>query len=168
MKKIGIISDTHGYLDKKVFDYFKDVDEIWHAGDIGTQQVTDQLKAFKPLKAVYGNIDGHELRAEFPLEQKLEIEGCKIYIVHIAGTIGKYNREVVASINNFKPNILVCGHSHICKVMRDQKYNLLYMNPGAAGISGFHKMKTLLRFAIENGIPKNLEVIELGLRGSIK
>lgn len=167
MKKIGIISDTHGFLDRKVFDYFKDVDEIWHAGDIGTTAVTDELKKFKPLRAVYGNIDGTELRAEFPLEQKIEIEGCRIYMVHISGAVGKYNKEVVASIQNFKPNILICGHSHICKVMRDEKYNLLYMNPGSAGISGFHKIKTLLRFAIEKGIPKNLEVIELGLRGSV-
>ena len=166
MKKIGILSDTHGYLDAKVFDYFKDMDEVWHAGDIGTQHITDQLKAFKPLRAVYGNIDGQELRVEFPLEQKFEIEGCKIYIVHIADSVGKYNKQVVASIREFKPDILVCGHSHICKVTRDTKYNLLYMNPGSAGIQGFHKMRTLLRFTIENGTPKNLEVIELGLRAS--
>ena len=164
MKKIGIISDTHGCLDTKVFEYFKNVDEIWHAGDIGTTAVTDQLKDFKPLKAVYGNIDGTELRAEFPLEQKFEIEHCKIYIVHIAGGVGKYNKQVLDSIKSFQPDILVCGHSHICKVMRDEKYNLLYMNSGAAGVHGFHNMRTLLRFSIENGTPKNLEVIELGPR----
>ncbi len=166
MTRIGLISDTHSYLDPRVSNYFKDVDEIWHAGDIGSRAVTDELKKFKPLRAVYGNIDGQELRSEFPLEQTFEIEGCRIYIVHIAGAVGKYNREVVSSIEKFKPDILVCGHSHICKVVRDEKFNLLYMNPGSAGAQGFHKVKTLLRFSIDKGIPKNLEVIELGLRGA--
>jgi putative phosphoesterase len=167
MTRIGIISDTHNYLDEKVFDYFKDVDMIWHAGDIGTQEVTDQLKAFKPLYAVHGNIDGHELRAEFPENQLIDVEGCKIFITHIAGAVGKYNSRVVKIIQEQKPAILVCGHSHIVKVIKDINYNLLHINSGAAGIHGFHKMRTIIRFEIENGKPQKMELIELGLRGKI-
>ncbi|MBP6324230.1 MAG: metallophosphoesterase family protein [Chitinophagales bacterium] len=167
MTRIGIISDTHNYLDEKVFDYFKDVDMIWHAGDIGTQEVTDKLKAFKPLYAVHGNIDGHELRAEFPENQFIDVEGCKIFITHIAGAVGKYNSRVVKIIQEQKPAILVCGHSHIVKVIKDINYNLLHINSGAAGIHGFHKMRTIIRFEIENGKPQKMELIELGLRGKI-
>ena len=167
MTRIGIISDTHNYLDEKVFDYFKDVDMIWHAGDIGTQEVTDKLKAFKPLYAVHGNIDGHELRAEFPENQIIDVEGCKIFITHIAGAVGKYNSRVIKIIQEQKPAILVCGHSHIVKVIKDINYNLLHINSGAAGIHGFHKMRTIIRFEIENGKPQKMELIELGLRGKI-
>ena len=167
MTRIGIISDTHNYLDENVFDYFKDVDMIWHAGDIGTQEVTDKLKAFKPLYAVHGNIDGHELRAEFPENQFIDVEGCKIFITHIAGAVGKYNSRVVKIIQEQKPAILVCGHSHIVKVIKDINYNLLHINSGAAGIHGFHKMRTIIRFEIENGKPQKMELIELGLRGKI-
>ncbi len=167
MTRIGIISDTHNYLDEKVFDYFKDVDMIWHAGDIGTQEVTDKLKAFKPLYAVHGNIDGHELRAEFPENQFIDVEGCRIFITHIAGAVGKYNSRVVKIIQEQKPAILVCGHSHIVKVIKDINYNLLHINSGAAGIHGFHKMRTIIRFEIENGKPQKMELIELGLRGKI-
>ncbi len=168
MTRIGIISDTHGYLDEKVFDYFKEVDMIWHAGDIGISAVTDGLKAFKPLYAVYGNIDGHELRAEFPEDQCLEIEGCKILMTHIAGAVGKYNARVRQLILQEKPNILVCGHSHIVKVMKDPIFNCLYINSGAAGVHGFHKMRTILRFEIDKGKPQKMELIELGLRGAIQ
>ena len=167
MTRIGIISDTHNYLDEKVFDYFKDVDMIWHAGDIGTQEVTDKLKAFKPLYAVHGNIDGHELRAEFPENQLIDVEGCKIFITHIAGAVGKYNSRVVKIIQEQKPAILVCGHSHIVKVIKDINYNLLHINSGAAGIHGFHKMRSIIRFEIDNGKPQKMELIELGLRGKI-
>ena len=140
---------------------------IWHAGDIGTQEVTDKLKAFKPLYAVHGNIDGHELRAEFPENQLIDVEGCKIFITHIAGAVGKYNSRVVKIIQEQKPAILVCGHSHIVKVIKDINYNLLHINSGAAGIHGFHKMRTIIRFEIENGKPQKMELIELGLRGKI-
>jgi uncharacterized protein len=167
MTRIGIISDTHGYLDEQVFDYFKNTDLILHAGDIGSQEVTDKLKAFKPLYAVYGNIDEAKLRAEFPENQIMEIEGCKIFMTHIAGAAGKYNPRVNAVIQHEKPDILVCGHSHIVKVMKDPKYNFLHINSGAAGIHGFHKMRTIIRFEIENGKPKKMELIELGLRGKI-
>lgn len=167
MTRIGIISDTHNYLDEQVFDYFKDVDIILHAGDIGTQAITDQLKTFKPLYAVYGNIDGAELRSEFPENQFLNIEGCKVFMTHIAGAVGKYNASVRTLIEKEKPNILVCGHSHIVKVMKDANYNLLHINSGAAGIHGFHKVRTIIRFEIDNGKPQNMELIELGLRGKI-
>jgi putative phosphoesterase len=167
MTRIGIISDTHGYLDKNVFDYFKDVDMILHAGDIGTQDVTDKLKAFKPLYAVYGNIDGQELRAEFSENQLVEIEGCKVFITHIAGAIGKYNARVNNIIQQQKPDVLVCGHSHIVKVIKDPKYGFLHINSGAAGVHGFHKMRTIIRFEIERGKPQKLELIELGVRGKI-
>ncbi|MDB5228181.1 MAG: phosphodiesterase, family [Bacteroidota bacterium] len=167
MTRIGIISDTHGYLDEQVFEYFKDVDMIWHGGDIGTPEVTDRLKKFKPLIAVHGNIDGHELRAEFPQDQLFKIEDCKILITHIAGAVGKYNTHVNALITREKPDILVCGHSHIVKVMKDPKYGFLHINPGAAGVYGFHKVRTIIRFSIENNKPQKMELIELSLRGKI-
>ncbi|MBK9330284.1 MAG: metallophosphoesterase family protein [Sphingobacteriales bacterium] len=167
MTRIGILSDTHGFLDEQVFEHFKDVDMIWHAGDIGTQEVTDKLKAFKPLYAVYGNIDGHELRAEFPETRLIKVEGSKVMITHIAGAVGKYNAYVNALLRHEKPDILVCGHSHIVKVMKDPKHGFLYVNPGAAGIHGFHKTKTIIRFEIENGKPQKMELIELGLRGKL-
>lgn len=167
MTRIGILSDTHNYLDEQIFEYFKEVDIILHAGDIGTQVITDKLKEFKPLYAVYGNIDDAMLRAEFPENQLLVIEGCKIFITHIAGTVGVYNQRVKEIIKQEQPNILVCGHSHIVKVMKDAKYNLLHINSGAAGIHGFHKVRTIIRFEIDNGKPQNMELIELGLRGKI-
>jgi predicted phosphodiesterase len=126
-----------------------------------------KLKAFKPLYAVHGNIDGHELRAEFPENQLIDVEGCKIFITHIAGAVGKYNSRVVKIIQEQKPAILVCGHSHIVKVIKDINYNLLHINSGAAGIHGFHKMRTIIRFEIDNGKPQKMELIELGLRGKI-
>ena len=165
MTRIGILSDTHGYLDENIFYYFKDVDLIFHAGDIGTQEVTDKLKAFKPLYAVYGNIDGQELRAEFPENQLVEIEGCKVFITHIAGAVGKYNARVNNIIQQQRPDVLVCGHSHIVKVIKDPKYDFLHINSGAAGVHGFHKMRTIIRFEIENGKPQRMELIELGIRG---
>lgn len=167
MTRIGLLSDTHNFLDEKIFSYFKDVDMIWHAGDIGSKEVTDKLKSFKPLVAVYGNIDGHELRAEFPEDQLFQVEGCKILMTHIAGAVGKYNTHVNALIRYEKPDILVCGHSHIVKIIKDPKFGFLYVNPGAAGIHGLHKVKTMLRFELENGKPQKMELIELGLRGKI-
>jgi len=167
MTRIGILSDTHSYLDQRILEYFKDVDMIWHAGDIGAIAVTDALKEIKPLYAVYGNIDDHVLRAEFPEDQVFEVEGCKILITHIAGAVGKYNARVNRLIQQQQPDILVCGHSHIVKVMKDPKYGFLHINPGAAGIQGFHRMRTVLRFEIENGKPQKMELIELGIRGKV-
>lgn len=166
MTKIGILSDTHGYLDQQIYDYFKEVDMIWHAGDIGSTCVTDALKSFKPLYAVYGNIDDQNSRKEFTENQILTVENCKILITHIAGAVGKYNTRVKNLIQEHRPDILVCGHSHIVKIMKDINFNLLHINPGAAGIHGFHKMRTMLRFEINDGKPQNMQLIELGWRGN--
>ena len=168
MKRIGLISDTHSYLDPKVFECFKDRDEIWHAGDIGTSQVTDQLAAFKPLRAVYGNIDGTELRATYPEDLLFELEGFTILMTHIGGYPGHYSPRARKLIAQHRPDIFVCGHSHILRVMRDEKHhNMLAMNPGAAGIHGFHKIKTLLRFDLDEGKILNVAAIELGKRGAL-
>ncbi len=165
--KIGLISDTHGYLDEKVFHYFKEVDEIWHAGDIGTENVLKLLQDFKPAIAIYGNIDGGKLRVACQEAEIFEREGVRVLITHIADKPPKYNRRVLSLIKKYKPTLLVCGHSHILKVMSDKVNNLLFMNPGAAGKHGFHKIKTLLRFDLLEGKIKNLEVIELGPRANI-
>ncbi|MEQ9403427.1 MAG: metallophosphoesterase family protein [Cyclobacteriaceae bacterium] len=162
--KIGLISDTHGYLDEKVFHYFSEVDEVWHAGDIGTEELLSKLQDFKPVVAVYGNIDGGTLRIECKAGEIFEREGVRVLITHIAGKPPRYNKEVLAYVKQYQPKLLVCGHSHILKVMPDKSNNLLFMNPGAAGRHGFHKMRTLLRFDLESGEIKNLEVVELGPR----
>ena len=168
MLKIGLLSDTHGYLDKRIFDLFKNVDEVWHAGDLGTIELCDELKNFKPFYAVYGNIDGREIRMEFHLNLVMEREGLKILMTHIGGYPGHYEPKARRKIEEERPDIFICGHSHILKVMRDEKYNkMLVMNPGAAGGQGFHKIKTALRFTLNNGKIENLEAIELGKRGEI-
>ncbi len=168
MLRIGLLSDTHGYLDPKVLEVFKDVNEIWHAGDIGTLELCEELKNFKPFYAVYGNIDSKEIRMEYPLNLTLEREGLKILITHIGGYPGNYDPRARKQIEEIKPDIFICGHSHILKVMRDVKHNnLLMMNPGAAGVQGFHKIKTVLRFCLNNGKVESLEAVELGLRGAI-
>lgn len=168
MVKIGLISDTHGYLDPKVFDIFKDVDEIWHAGDIGSLDVSEALKQFKPFYAVYGNIDDKNIRIEFPLNLELQREGLKILITHIGGYPGVYEPKARRKIEEVMPDIFICGHSHILRVGKDPKYNnMLAMNPGAAGVQGFHKIKTVLRFTLNKGKVENLEAIELGKRGEI-
>ena len=164
MIKVGLISDTHGFLDKKIFELFKDVDEIWHAGDLGTIELCDELKNFKPFYAVYGNIDGKEIRSDYPLNLELEREGFKILMTHIGGYPTRYNSEALTEIKRIRPQLFICGHSHILKVQFDKTYNLLHMNPGAAGIHGFHSVKTLLRFTIGDDKIKDLEVIELGAR----
>ncbi|MEM0938932.1 MAG: metallophosphoesterase family protein [Bacteroidota bacterium] len=162
--KIGLISDTHSYLDPKVFTYFEKVDEIWHAGDIGTMTVLEELRKFKPTVAVWGNIDGGKLRVECKQVETFIREEVKVLVIHIAGKPSKYNPKVLAYIKEYQPRLLVCGHSHILKVMQDKTNNLLFMNPGAAGRHGFHKMKTVLRFDLAKGEIKNLEVVELGPR----
>lgn len=166
MPRIGLISDTHGYLDPKVFDYFKDCDEIWHAGDFG-DGVSEQLASFKPLRGVYGNIDGQKIRSQHPEELFFECDGISILMIHIGGSPGNYYPQARKSIELHKPLVFICGHSHILKVMQDKNHNLLYMNPGAAGKHGFHKMRTLLRFEINNGKIENMQAIELGLRSAI-
>ena len=166
MTKIGLLSDTHGYLDPKVHKYFKDVDEIWHAGDIGQRTVIDQLADFKPLRVVFGNIDDHEMRAEFKETEIFTIDGVKVVLTHIGGYPNRYAPGISNLLEIEQPDLFICGHSHILKVMFDKKLNLLHMNPGAAGFHGFHKVKTLLRFELNNGKIENLEAIELGLRTS--
>lgn len=165
MSKIGLISDTHGYLDKKVFDYFDQCDEIWHAGDFGTLSVSEELSRFKPLRGVYGNVDGREIRMDHPEHNKFEIEGVRVWMTHIGGYPGNYNYQLRKSIQEEKPDLFICGHSHILKVMKDPKIsNLLHLNPGAAGKHGFHKIRTLLRFEIVESKVSNLQAIELGKR----
>ena len=162
MVKIGLLSDTHGDLDPKIFHYFKEVDEIWHAGDIGTVEVIDQLRAFKPLRAVYGNIDGHEVRMEVPLHNRFRIEGVDVLMTHIAGKPGKYAKPAHEELQKEAPRLFVCGHSHILKVQFDKTLQMLHMNPGACGKYGFHQVRTMLRFEIDGDKIQNLEVIELG------
>lgn len=166
--KIGLLSDTHSHLDSNVFDYFKKVDEIWHAGDIGDRKVIDDLQRFKKIRAVYGNIDEADLRSEWPEDLWFTLEGLSIWMTHIGGAPPNYNPRIKKILKDKIPNIFICGHSHILRVIRDKNYNnMLYLNPGAAGQHGFHIMKTLLRFDIEAGSVKNMEVIELGKRGAI-
>lgn len=165
MTKIGLLSDTHGYIDPNVYKYFADVDEIWHAGDIGNLSTLQELQDFKPVRAVYGNIDGTEIRKECPEIQEFTIDGVQVFIIHIGGYPNRYSKGVSQLLQQSKPNLFISGHSHILKVMHDKKLNLLHMNPGAAGFHGFHKVKTLLRFDIDQGKIDNLEVIELGKRG---
>lgn len=160
MTKIGLISDSHGHLDERVKKHFAHVDEIWHAGDIGTIEVLDELREFKPTRAVFGNIDGATLRLETKEFEVFELEGKKILITHIAGKPGRYNQKAHARILAEQPDIVVCGHSHICLVQLDKNINALWMNPGACGIKGFHKVMTLLRFELHDGKAQNLEVVE--------
>lgn len=164
MKRIGLLSDTHGYLDQGIKKHFAVCDEIWHAGDIGTVKVSDTLSAWKTYRAVYGNIDGGKLRLMHPENQIFEVDGVKVLMTHIGGYPGRYTSRVRELIIQEKPKLYICGHSHILKVIFDKKYQVLHMNPGAAGISGFHQVKTMLRFVLDQGEIKDLEVIELGKR----
>ncbi len=167
MKKILLLSDTHGYLDDAILSHITNADEIWHAGDIGTIDLTDCIDKIKPLRAVYGNIDGHVLRSAFPLDLFFVCEGLKVFITHIGGYPTRYSKGIKEKLLMHKPDLFICGHSHILKVIRDKQFRLLHINPGAAGIHGFHKMRTMIRFEINNGRMENVEVIELGLRGSL-
>ena len=163
MTKIGIISDTHGYLDEKVFEHFKSCDEIWHAGDFGSN-VADQLKSFKLLRGVYGNIDEQLIRHQFPEQIAFKCEEVNVMIRHIGGSPPKYNPETKNELLQQKPQLFITGHSHILKIIYDEKLNCLYMNPGAAGKHGWHKMRTIIRFEIDGKDIRNCEVIELGKR----
>ena len=161
MTRIGLISDTHNYLDESVFEHFKDCDEIWHGGDFGTVEIANKLKDFKPFKGVYGNIDGMDIRAIYPEQLVFMCEGVKVMIRHIGGYPPKYNIETKKEILIHQPQLFISGHSHILKVMYDNKLNCLHMNPGAAGKQGWHKVRTLLRFNIDGTEMKDCEVIEL-------
>ena len=164
MKKIGLLSDTHSFLDPKVFHYFKDVDEIWHAGDIGDFMVIEELKKFKPTRAVFGNIDDKNVRSEFKEVLRFTLEGINVLMTHIGGKPTNYSKLALEEIKKSPPNLFICGHSHILLVKMDLKFNMLFMNPGACGNKGFHKVKTILRFELENGKIQQLEAIELGNR----
>lgn len=162
MKKILLLSDTHGHLDEAILRHVDWADQVWHAGDIGNLAVTDEIKKHKPLKAVFGNIDGAEARREFPLHQQFLCEEVSVWITHIGGYPGKYNPEIRVALQANPPQLFICGHSHILKVQFDKTLNLLHMNPGAAGKSGFHQVRTMLRFVIEKDKIKDLEIVELG------
>lgn len=167
MKTIGLLSDTHSYLDTEFNQLFESCDEVWHAGDVGDLSTWDRLKQIKPVRAVFGNIDGAELRTCMPEWQFFELEGLKVLMIHIAGSPGKYNPKTVKLIKEHQPGLLICGHSHILKVQYFAQWQHLYMNPGAAGQHGFHHMRTAMRFNVRDGQIQNAEVIELGKRGKI-
>ncbi len=160
MIKVGILSDTHGYINPQLLSFFKDCDELWHAGDWGDEETTEQLKKFKPVKGVYGNIDGRGVRAAFPEVLEFECEELTVCMLHIGGYPEKYSPMFKRILNMRKPDIMVCGHSHILKVMRDKKYNLMHFNPGAAGNKGFHQVCTALRMKVEGKRMFDLEVWE--------
>ncbi len=164
MRKILLISDTHSFLEEKLFKHIDEADEIWHAGDIGNIELTDKLKKLKPLQAVYGNIDGTEIRKEFKKNLIFNCENVKIYITHICGQPTNYLKEVKDILELEKPKIFICGHSHILKVMYQNKYEVLHLNPGACGNHGFHQIKTALRFVIDDTEIKDLAIIEFGNR----
>lgn len=161
MTKIGLLSDTHGYWDEKYLQYFKDCDEIWHVGDFGSVEVADKLAAFRTLRGVYGNIDGQDIRKRFPQINRFTVDGAEVLMKHIGGYPGNYDSSIRASLLVRPPKLFISGHSHILKVKYDKTLGMLHVNPGAAGISGFHKVRTLVRFVIDNGEFKDLEVVEL-------
>lgn len=163
MTRIGLLADTHGYLDESVFEHFKNCDEVWHAGDFGSN-VIEPLRDFRPLKGVYGNIDDAGIRHEFPEQIVFQCEGVKVMMRHIGGYPPKYNPETRKELTTHQPQLFISGHSHILKVMYDEKISCLHMNPGAAGKQGWHKVRTLIRFVIDGKEMKNCEVIELGKR----
>jgi putative phosphoesterase len=166
MLKIGVISDTHACWDDKFATYFSGCDEIWHAGDIGSEEVLNRLEMIKPVRAVHGNADNHLIRMRCPETLRFRVEETDVLLTHIGGYPGNYSPEIRPEINVFPPNLFVCGHSHILKVMFDKSLKMLCVNPGAAGISGFHQVRTLLRFVIDGSNIKEMEAIELGDRRS--
>jgi putative phosphoesterase len=167
LTRIGLISDTHSYLDPRVADHFAACDEIWHAGDIGEMAVISELEKVKPVRAVFGNIDDKDIQVKFPEDLWLDMEGFSILITHIAGVPPNYNPRLKKILKERSPDILICGHSHILKIIRDKARNLIFINPGAAGQQGFHHIRTLVRFTLHQKEIQNMEVIELGKRGKI-
>ena len=165
MKKILLLSDTHSHIDETILKYVNLADEVWHAGDIGDLIVTDTIKKIKPVRAVFGNIDNNQARLEFPLHNRFMCEGVDVWITHIGGYPDKYNVAIREEIKKNPPRLFICGHSHILKVQFDKKLNLLHMNPGAAGIHGFHQVRTMLRFEIDGDKIQNLEIVEIGKKG---
>jgi uncharacterized protein len=165
--KIGLLSDTHGWIHPRLFEHFAQCDEIWHAGDIGSVEVADKLAAFKPLKAVFGNIDDALIRRIYKENLIFTAEDVRVWITHIGGSPGHYDRRVIAGLNQNPPDLFICGHSHIAKVMFDKKAGFLYVNPGAAGYNGFHKYMTAIRFQIDGKEIHDLELIEMGMRAKV-
>jgi hypothetical protein len=163
--RIGLLSDTHGFLDEAVFNYFAACDELWHAGDFGSSDLLQHLRRFKPMRGVYGNVDGADIRAEVPADLDWECEGVRVYMTHIGGYPGNYDRIARQQLKERRPDLFVCGHSHILRIERDPALGLLYMNPGACGHSGWHQIRTLLRFTVHSGKIEGVEAIELGPRG---
>lgn len=159
--RIGILSDTHGFLHPRLQSFFEGVDELWHAGDIGSREVLFELEKMAPLIAVYGNIDDYYIRLACPEFQSFTREGASVLMTHIAGASGRYHPEVVQRLQSFKPNIFVCGHSHILKVQYIEHYKHLYINPGAAGMNGFHRSLTAIRMEINEGKPSKMEVLDI-------
>ncbi len=166
MKSITLISDTHSHMDSAILEHCENRDEIWHGGDLGDLKVLNALKEKCDIvRGVYGNIDDKDVRAEWPLNEIFECEGIKVLITHIGGYPGRYTGRVYSLLKKEKPNLYICGHSHICKVVPDRELDLLHMNPGACGHAGFHAIRTILKFDIDEGEIKNLHVVELGRRG---
>ncbi len=165
MKTIGLISDTHGYFDPRIPELFAGCDEIWHAGDFGSLDVSSALAALKPLRGVYGNIDGPELRAEHPLDQRFTCAGLDVWMTHIGGYPGHYEKRVRLELIATPPGLLICGHSHILRVKPDKQLGLLHLNPGAAGHQGFHKLRTMMLLTIADGQVARLQAVDLGPRG---
>jgi len=164
MKQIGILSDTHGYLDENIFMHFAKCDEIWHGGDFGSEAVAEKLASFKPLKGVYGNIDGTEIRSRFPEKLHIAVEEVDVFMQHIGGYPRKYAPGVRQEIITSGSKLFISGHSHILKIMYDDQLDCLHINPGAAGKQGWHKVRTLVRLMIDGSNLRNCEVIELGKR----
>ncbi|PZR25322.1 MAG: YfcE family phosphodiesterase [Citrobacter freundii] len=164
MTRIGLISDTHGFLDEAVFRHFEKCDEIWHAGDFGNDQLAQRLREFKPFRGVYGNIDGQDIRQHYPEQLVFTCESVKVMMRHIGGAPPKYNPETRKQLQEHHPLLFISGHSHILKVMFDQQFQCLHINPGAAGKQGWHKTRTLIRLVIDGKDMKDCEVIELGGR----
>ncbi len=166
MIRVGLLSDTHGYFDPRILDIFAECDELWHAGDFGSIEVSRHLTDFKPLRGVHGNVDDMPIRTIHPAHQRFEIEGMRVWMTHIGGYPGRYDRLVRDAIKSDPPDLFICGHSHILRVQRDKRLNLMHLNPGAAGNHGIHIEKTMLRLAIHEGRLTKCEVVELGQRGS--
>ena len=167
MKQIGLLSDTHSFLDERIFEYFRECDEVWHAGDFGSMDVVERLQAFKPLRGVYGNIDGARIRTEMPLDLRFFCEEVPVFMTHIGGYPGRYEPRVRNILQENPPSggLFISGHSHILKVMPDKNLGFLHINPGACGNEGWHKVKTLVRFTLDKGKISDLQIIELGNRG---
>jgi len=164
MTRIGLLSDTHHYLDESIFRHFEACDEIWHAGDFGTAALAAKLSDFKPLRGVYGNIDGQDIRSLYPEKLRWQCEGVEVFMTHIGGYPPKYNPAVRKELTAAPPQLFICGHSHILKILFDDKLQCLHMNPGAAGNQGWHQVRTLIRFTVDGRDMKDCEVIELGKR----